>query len=226
MSRKNVLVWAAVLLPALIVAVGVAPKNQLFVGGRLVSESVLLVKGQAYIPVSDLAKYLSARVSITKAADKGQTVRLTLASGSQKQPRDGKAAGSVSGVVTYYFNENYGTRPDVGSVVLVLPGRVQLPYDKYLLFLDDDLVLTSSLEFNADESKESKVRIVKRTAVDGNGAYHVSGIEPGTYTLLIKSSHRSGTSHRDIRGNVYCQTLQITSGCSVDVTYEFTKWGT
>lgn len=46
------------------------------------------------------------------------------------EPIDQKAEGKIAGVVTYYFNENYGDKPDVGAKVLVIDA-LKVPDFKY-----------------------------------------------------------------------------------------------
>jgi len=126
----------------------------------------------------------------------------------------------ISGVVTYYFNENYGAKPDTGASVYIFPSgsypeeeklvqqylqiktKVLLssPKDKKDLArqVSDELRVSTKEEGAKYLEKILKsVTVLKfgkatvKTVADGNGGFQKT-VKPGTYQVLVVSNHRTG----------------------------------
>jgi hypothetical protein len=66
---------------------------------------------------------------ITYAADGAQDglVPFSTAAATVQAPQAAAETGSIRGVITYYFNSNYGSRADVGAEVWLLQGTMKMP---------------------------------------------------------------------------------------------------
>lgn len=128
-----------------------------------------------------------------------------------------RQTGRVKGVLTYYFNTNYGDRPDVGALVALIQGYVQIPQDEFVIMLQF---------FNQVNIGSQEYKNVKYTAADGNGNFEIDDIDAGEYTLVIRSQHVHGSSggrvlKRDAGGRVESRSIRVQAGQTVDTSHDF-----
>ena len=167
-------------------------------------------------------------------------------------------SGQISGVITYFFNDNFGNRPDVGSEVFIYKAEVanslgyarstcldtfrivsnhrelerlykelnqDMPKDekerinKYGIDTDDQFEALDKRTF-IKISKDQKSKDLVKTAVDGNGRFSVT-VPPGTYTVLIISSHRQGISISEVAGKFYHENVKVQSGAQTEIVTNF-----
>jgi hypothetical protein len=114
------------------------------VNGKPVQTS-LQIDNRTYIALDDLTSSLDG--SLTKRAT---TIDLTVPVGNCSHNAGSSdavnGAGMVKGTFTYYFNENYGNRPDVGAKVWIIKGEnISIPESDWVfgdsrseLLLEDD----------------------------------------------------------------------------------------
>ncbi len=156
---------------------------------------------------------------------------------------DSKKAASLAGVVTYYFNDNYGFKPDVGSniyiidnkytkidssaLLIILSYQISVIRKKALSLLGSNI--TKEDEENADRIDaiaDSICTIVKtnpqtiKLAADGNGSYSRE-LDPGFYSILIVSKHRTAVAKTELDGKIYLEIIRIESGKQYSVNAEF-----
>ncbi len=152
--------------------------------------------------------------------------------------------GKIKGVVTYYFNDNFGDKGDVGAQVFLVAGTIELPREECEIQLGNDQVSIPNC-FSLKEVKENRdaskkhlalpnpirqtllIPVVDHTTVDVNGSFQLDDITPGFYTLVIRSSHSKGTyfKKRDELGRVVCLPITVKTEHAVDASYKFPATG-
>ena len=140
------------------------------------------------------------------------------------------AKGSIRGTLTYYFNENYGDKPDVGAKVWVLEGWVQECPETWMVMPATDG--TGEL-FYVEPAKERGrmysvgVGVRRETIADGNGNFAIEGLPPGQYTVIFESAHAvHALSLRDCVGKHEWRWIRVEPGGTVDVSHDFgMTWG-
>ncbi len=139
--------------------------------------------------------------------------------------------GKIKGIVTYYFNNNYGDKADVGANILLFQGDVSIPADS-VVFLDKEKISVTSAEafkaFVAAQKQDAaakpeslKLVAIDQTTVDANGNFSFDEVPPGHYTVVIKSSHSNDLplhSRRDILGRYKFHSLDVRPGRTTDAS--------
>lgn len=181
----------------------------LVVNGAPIENAIRTIGGKTYVEVETIAKALNIRLQ------KSSTVVSLITGAPTSAPASSTT--QISGSVSYYFNRNYGNKPDVGSKVYLLSTITQS------LFQPSDSVFIVGDEVVIARTKEdvSKYKIVYSTAADGNGRYEFKGIEPGKYTLLAVSSHARGSTSSEILGKKLVRLVEIRAGQVVDISHDF-----
>jgi hypothetical protein len=100
------------------------------------------------------------------------------------------AVGRVKGTLTHYFNENNGSKPDVGSKVWLIEGNVEIPetvivWDAF----EKHVELSVEKDHGQPSQATKKYKMVKCTVADGSGNFELSDVPTGQYTLVIESNH-------------------------------------
>lgn len=90
-----------------------------------------------------------------------------------------QAYGSVSGNITYYYNDFKGSVPDTGSVVILIPEDGTAKSMPTFKFFTEWLMESSIKDCN-------KYKVFS-TSVDGTGSYSISNIPIGKYIIFVKS---------------------------------------
>ena len=133
-----------------------------------------------------------------------------------------KEPGKISGVITYFFNDNFGDKPDVGSKIFIVPAdEVDTNYEKNVIEEKQNLVNDQKkLNEHWDKLKTTynisdvdqfirldektkdfidvykKSKNIKEFAANGNGNFF-STLPAGDYYVLVESSHRTGNSRTE-----------------------------
>jgi hypothetical protein len=102
--------------------------------------------------------------------------------------------GKIKGVVTYFFNENFGDRADVGAYVYLVSGSVDVSSDLIVARAPDN---SMNLAVFGQPGVNRRIPFVSVTRVDGAGTFELSDVQPGTFTVAIQSQHSNGRSYRD-----------------------------
>ena len=147
--------------------------------------------------------------------------------------------GKVRGVVTYYFNDNYGDKGDIGSEVYLVAGDLQLPPPASEVSLSKSEVQIvyplSKLEQKENRAslknksplpnaqKVTTMPVVDYTTVDANGAFQFEQVAPGRYTIVLRSSHSVPyiPYARDRGGRLACVQVEVRAARSTDASYKF-----
>ena len=146
--------------------------------------------------------------------------------------------GRVKGTLTFLFNYNYGTKPDVGAKVVLIRGRLDPIPDDAIAPLDSSATTTEDFE-------KQTYKIVAHSVADGNGNFELTDVPPGQYTIIMQSSHAIGKyvsvvvttdkkgnplkkprteqhlTNKDMVGVVFSSHLTVESGKTVDESHDF-----
>lgn len=155
--------------------------------------------------------------------------------------------GIVTGVVTYFFNRNYGDKPDVGSEVFILPEKYKDKWIEVLMFVSEVLSRTnaeldkmlgnehsrqlmSESEFDNLESgvnefikqiRYDKLSDIKKVVADGGGAFSIT-VAPGNYYFIARSAHRSSHSNKvEFLAQIYVASEEVKAGQTTFVKFRF-----
>lgn len=93
--------------------------------------------------------------------------------------------GKIKGTLTFYFNANYGNKPDVGAHIMLVSGRVETPDNATVYLFADSFLNMLSVD-------DKKYDAVKSTIADGSGNFELADIPSGEYTLVMQSNHVKG----------------------------------
>ncbi|MDE2421623.1 MAG: hypothetical protein KGO49_10660 [Gammaproteobacteria bacterium] len=122
----------------------------------------------------------------------------------------------ISGVITYFFNDNYGNKPDTGATVTLIK------YDKNFMPNDNDsLINLSSVMERLTASGTAYFPIIKSSTVDGIGRYEITGIKPGSYYIIIKSQHTKSNAMLGLSGKIFISHIELESGQTEDISNDF-----
>jgi hypothetical protein len=188
----------------------------LVVNGIPVENAIRTIGGRPYIDLEAIAKALNLSVSSSSRVIvlEARTSVPAAHKNSSTIPVD---PASVSGNLTYFFNRNYGNKPDVGAKIYLIDGSVNF------VLRDEDFLFSNGEYLIVAANKENKTtyRIVHSTVADGNGHYEFKGVAPGRYTLVAISSHARGKVQAEILGKVLKKSLDLSPGSTVDVSHDF-----
>jgi hypothetical protein len=124
-----------------------------------------------------------------------------------------KPVGTVSGTVTYFYNDFIGYKPDVGATVYVTTAGCDLLSD----YLDEAELsnitgepIDSVLEFDTYRmlSKILKDSLVATTNVNGLGEYTID-LPEGNYRLIFKSVGRKRINLVEFEGRVEVERVKV-----------------
>ena len=124
-----------------------------------------------------------------------------------------KPIGTVSGTVTYFYNDFIGYKPDVGATVYVTTAECDLLSD----YLDEAELsnitgepIDSILELNTYRmlSKILKDSLVATTNVNGLGEYTID-LPEGNYRLIFKSVGRKRINLVEVDGRVEVERVKV-----------------
>ena len=178
--------------------------KRLVVNGRPVTTKVLEIEGKHFVAIEDLAQTLGGTVGYGDEQITLTFLQPSLPTSSRLE------TGRIRGTLTYFFNFNYGNKPDTGSQVWLIEGHVDIPDNMMVIGIGDFLVVGSA-----------KPKIAKYTVADGIGNFELSDVPIGQYTLILKSNHAKGLTTRDIQGNVRVRHVQIKAGEALDASTDF-----
>jgi len=195
-----------------------------------VSEKVITAMLNKSASVPTPVSAAPASVAPAGAAELNREREIT----NQGQPsRAVDGTGRIKGTLTFYFNANYGNKPDVGAQIMLVPGRVETP-DDVRVFLFNDL--------NVLSVDDKRYDAVKSTIANGNGNFELADIPPGEYTLVMQSSHVKGKytyetveskkpnkkpkirerlNQRDTLGCINSVVVTVEAGKTIDESFDF-----
>lgn len=144
---------------------------------------------------------------------------------------------ALKGVVTYYFNANYGDKPDTGAKAYLLTeqqaqarGLTLERIEKYQLLYarfdaagllvkpekrqsSDERQLVTEMKQLADtlNTRQFLMEMRDKTpflTADGSGVFN-KNVAPGIYYVFVKSAHRKGASTAEINGQIQMKKVEV-----------------
>ncbi|MEJ7848369.1 MAG: hypothetical protein WKF92_09795 [Pyrinomonadaceae bacterium] len=178
----------------------------LVVNGIPIEGGVKTIDGKVYVDISATAKALN--ITIRKSPS------VLILESATKQGGSAEGTGSLVGNLSYYFNKNYGNKPDVGSKVFVIDGSSAFNPTKEQMFISvgDKLVLSIDKVF-------TNFPILFRTSADDNGRFEIKGVPPGKY--IMQSSRSKAVNSLEVLGKVLVKTIDVGPGSNVDLSHDF-----
>ena len=186
----------------------------LIVNGKQVDGRIILSNDRRYIAIEDLATSLNGTVSY-----RGNEIIMNIPTAQEvtsKSPSSVEISkGKIKGILTYYFNVNYGSKPDVGSEVYVVESWFDIPESAVFMGFSDSFSVSVNNEIK-------KYPLINKTVADGTGSFEVDNVPPGKYTVVLKSKHAKGDlTLRDSNGKVLLRSVTVKPGETVDGSCDF-----
>jgi hypothetical protein len=218
--------------------------TSVLINGQPIQGKVLEIDGKHFVAVEDLAQsfrgtigYGDGQIALTLSQLPYMTAQpplpqLPSTTTHQPPPQPPSMAaqpletGRIKGTLTYFFNPHTGTKPDTGSKVWIVKGRVEIPADQNFV--------GTSTALGTNGNPEQHIAI-KYSITDENGNFELLDILPGQYTLIMQSAHTKGTLNgkwslfgrgnghnpRDSSGRVEFIDVLIKAGETVDASRDF-----
>lgn len=136
----------------------------------------------------------------------------------------------IHGVITYFFNDFQGDKPDLGAHVYAVDSTKCPNYSKEISFQYDLATIGGpksdtafkSLDLrsarNNNEIKNST--FVNSATVDGAGNYSLE-LPAGTYYVLIQSKGRTASTMTELMGKITLLTIRVNADQSLDFSHYF-----
>jgi hypothetical protein len=184
------------------------------VNGKPVQTSLVQIDNRLYVALDDLASSLDGSLT-TKATSIDLTVPASNNNQNISSSDAASGTGTVKGVFTYYFNANYGSRPDVGAKVwIVKEGGIRIAET-------DTIIPTSSKIIFYKDNQQTTLSVIAWGVADGAGSVTLPNIPTGVYTVVMQSDHAKAVNSRDIEGCVRTSTIRVSAGQVEDVSTDF-----
>jgi hypothetical protein len=141
-------------------------------------------------------------------------------------PPQPAGAGGIQGTLTYFVDFHVGNKPDAGSKIWLVKGRVEIPADQAFV--------GTSAALGTGENPE-KYSAIQYSVADGNGKYELHDVPPGEYTLVLQSAHTvgalnekrnlfgrgNGRAARDSKGRIELLNVKVKPGETVEAPKDF-----
>jgi hypothetical protein len=143
----------------------------------------------------------------------------------ESQPTQ-SATGTIKGTMTYYFNRNYGNKPDTGAQVWIVEPGVQIPEDCFFMGFSLMGISSQATIVQPDTRYKREVHVFAYTLADGSGNFTIANVPSGTYTLVMESAHTNGSidgraTARDTPHRIVCWQVTVRPGATVDKSWDF-----
>jgi hypothetical protein len=218
--------------------------TSVLINGQPIKGKVLEIDGTHYVAVEDLAQtlrgtisYGDGQIALTLSPLSSMTAQPPLSPPASVivQPPSSQLpsmaaqppeSGRIRGTLTYFYSAQIGNKPDTGSKVWLVKGRVEIPSGQNFVGSSTALGTSGNPEqFNA----------IKYSVTDDNGTFELLDIPPGEYTLIMQSAHTKGTlkeksnffgrgngrTPRDSSGRVEFLDVLIKPGETADGSKDF-----
>jgi len=202
--------------------------TRFLVNDKIASTDVLFNNGRYYVAIDDLAKALNATTTTTTKPGQGTTINLLLSKSAIAED-----VGTIKGVITYYFNFNFGNKPDVGASVTLIEGEVKIPATHQFLggsgkaYITDVPAVKAAIDQGNDPKKGvekfiTSYKVIQHATANGDGSYEMNDVPVGRYSVVIQSAHREDDKNRrDMVGLVHVNIIDVRGGQVEDASYNF-----
>ncbi len=124
--------------------------------------------------------------------------------------------GKISGVVTYFFNDNYRYKPDIGATVSIISVE-KIPIVNYKN-IENYMSSKNNVQMD-DETDEKAYQEITQLkfrggvdritlGVDGSGNFSTD-VPSGVYYLLVVSTERTRHTKCEFGGKFYCSKVEV-----------------
>jgi len=207
--------------------------TSVLINGQPIKGKVLEIDGKHFVAIEDLAQslrgtiaYGDGQIALTLSQVPSVTTAQPPLSQLPSVTAQSLETGRVKGTLTYFLNFQIGNKPDTGSKVWLVKGRVEIPADQ--TFVGTGTALGTS-------GNPEQYTATKYSVADENGNFELLDVPPGEYTLIMQSAHTVGTLNeernffgrgsgrtlRDKSGRVEFLNLLIKAGETVDGSKDF-----
>ncbi|MBI2263324.1 hypothetical protein HYU72_01640 [Candidatus Berkelbacteria bacterium] len=133
-------------------------------------------------------------------------------------PETVQKTGTIKGTLVYFFNRNYGDKPDSGSAIWLIKGEVEEVPENYVFVGGISGIYYTTV---SPGEKSFKIDVFKHTIADGNGNYEFRDVPEGTYTLVLESSHTNDSNQRDVYRKHMWLSKTVRAGETADGSWDF-----
>jgi hypothetical protein len=218
--------------------------TSVLINGQPIKGKVLDIDGKHFVAVEDLAQSLRGTIAYgdgqialtlselppmaTPLPSSQPPSKATQPLSSQLPTLAAQASetGRIKGTLTYFLDFHIGNKPDTGSKVWLVKGRVEIPADQ-------TFVGTSTALGTGENPHEYTA--IQYSIADENGTFDLRDVPPGAYTLIMQSAHTTGTLNekknffgrgngrtpRDRQGRIEFLNVLIKPGETVDASRDF-----
>lgn len=182
---------------------------------------------------SSKTRELELKAQLSDAIEKLRASERSLAESEQKVlalERQAKenVAGEIKGTVHYFFNHNFGEKPDTGSKVYIFLESDHPSFDP------EKLTEYEKLKKEGDSEKIKSIdgalfkmlasaqfdKKTKRLAVDGNGSFSAK-LKSGAYWVIIQSAHRTSLTMLEVAGQLSWERVEVVAGEEIQIAAHF-----
>jgi hypothetical protein len=206
--------------------------TSVLINGQPIKGKVLEIDGKHFVAVEDLAQSLRGTIGYGDgliALTLAELPHVTAQPPSSRLPSmsvQPPETGRIKGTLTYFVDFHIGNKPDTGSKVWLVKGRVEIPSDQ--TFVGTGTALGTS-------GNPEQYTAIQHSIADENGNFELHDVPPGEYTLIMQSEHTVGTLNekrnffgrgtgrtpRDSKGRVEFLDVLLKPGETVDASKDF-----
>ncbi len=206
--------------------------TSVLINGQPIKGKVLEIDGKHFVAVEDMAQSLRGTIAYGEgriALSLSELPPVTALPPPSQLPSlsaQPTETGRIQGTLTYFFDFHVGNKPDAGSKVWLVKGRVEIPADRTFV------ATSTALGTGGNPEQYSAVHY---SIADENGKFELLDIPPGEYTLIMQSAHTVGTLNekrnlfgrangrtpRDTKGRVEFLNVLVKPGETVDASKDF-----
>ncbi|MBZ5660485.1 MAG: hypothetical protein LAO08_08770 [Acidobacteriia bacterium] len=225
--------------------------TSVLINGQPIKGKVLEVDGRHFVAVEDLAQslrgtiaYGDGQIALTLPelpAVTAQAAPPQLPSASSQLPStrvqppssqvplvsaQPSGIGRIKGTITYFVDFHTGNKPDVGTKVWLVNGRVEIPADQTFVGTGTSVGTSANPE---------RYPAIQYSIADENGNFEMRDVPAGEYTLIMQSAHTVGALNekrnffgrgnghtlRDSKGRVEFLNVQVKPGGTVEASKDF-----
>jgi hypothetical protein len=143
--------------------------------------------------------------------------------------------GRVSGVLTFYFNQYQGTKPDVGSKVFLVeeaavtnmpstpalvPGDL-IPADCIVLAIEKRIQIIPPGAGRVYGSNSVAIPVLRTATADGSGRFTIDHVPVGKYIAICQSKNTNGKDIRDAAGKFDFTRVSVRPDEEADASLDF-----
>jgi hypothetical protein len=175
------------------------------------------------------------RAKAEQAAGEKMKLEQQIVSAAAERAKNTK--GTLVGAVSYFFNQNYGDKPDSGSTIFIVPAAecpgLDQKFKNYLkvkyasingataanekAWKDEGELLAEYLRPIIHGPKATKL------LADGSGAFSMR-LSPAKYAVIVKSAHRTAMTVAEVSGSMQYFEVEVKPDEQANIAARFYLW--